>query len=265
MRRRALAVLVTLAAVGAASRARAQIPGTEGMTQSSIDLNEEPTTGHYRSPQHFAVELRFGPWLPDIDSEFHATDGVPARTPYRDYYGTSSHLMTQAEFDVELYHKLGTAAVGFGVGYFQVSGTAPFDTGAPSGDKSTLRVVPLSLLGIYRFDYFLEKRNVPLVPFVKLGLNWAYWQNTDGNGQIAMADNGGKGSGGTFGWEAATGLALVLDMFDPDAAKDFDTDLGVNHTAVLIQFVHADISGLGESNRLHVGDNTWSAGILVQF
>jgi hypothetical protein len=29
--------------------------------------------------------------------------------------------------------------------------------------------------------------------------------------------------------------------------------------------VHADISGLGQSGRLHVGDNTWSAGVLVQF
>ena len=54
-------------------------------------------------------------------------------------------------------------------------------------------------------------------------------------------------------------------MLDPDAAKDFDTDLGVNHTALLIQFVHADISGLGQSNRLHVGDNTWSAGLLIEF
>ena len=258
--RLALAGALALVTAGAARGARAQMPGS----RSAVGIEDE-TPGRYRSPQHFAVELRFGPYVPDIDSEFSSMNGVPARTPYRDYFGSSGHLMSQLEFDYELYHRFGTAGVGVQAGYFQVSGTAPTLTGTPSGDKSTLRVVPIALLAVYRFDYFLERRNIPLVPFVKLGLNWAYWRNTDGNGQIATSDAGGTGSGGTFGWEAAGGLALVLDMFDPDAARDFDSDLGVNHTALLIQFVHADISGLGQADRLHVGDNTWSAGLLVQF
>jgi hypothetical protein len=248
-----IAAGAALAVLAIAPAARAQI------TEATFEESEQPIPGRYHSPQHFAVELRFGPYRPDVDSEFSS------RTPYNDFFGPGSHLLTEAEFDYELYHQFGTAAVGVSAGYFSVSGTAPFDTGLPSGDQSTLKVVPVALLGIYRFDYFLEQRNIPLVPFVKLGLNWAYWQITDGNGEIATDSSGGRGRGGTFGWQAAGGLALVLDMFDPDAAKDFDSDLGVNHTALTFQFVHADISGLGQSNRLHVGDDTWSAGLLVQF
>ncbi len=96
-------------------------------------------------------------------------------------------------------------------------------TGLPSGDTSELKVVPFSLSAVYRFDYFLQTRDIPLVPFGKVGLDWAYWQITDGNGNIADDDSGGHGRGGTLGWHVAGGLALVLDLLDPDAAHDFDS------------------------------------------
>jgi hypothetical protein len=226
---------------------------------------DEGPRGTYRSPQRFAFELRFGPYRPDVDSEFNGTAPMP-RTPYADYFGNGRHLLSQIEFDAELFHRMGTVAVGVGVGYFSVSGTAPFGngTGFPSGDTSTLTVVPTSVSAIYRFDYFLEQRNFPLVPYGKLGLDWAYWQITDGNGNIADAA-GGHARGGTLGWHVAGGVALVLDMFDPDAAREFDADLGVNHTALVFEFNHADISGLGASGRLHVGDTTWSLGLLLEF
>ena len=86
-------------------------------------------------------------------------------------------------------------------------------------------------------------------PYGKLGLDYAYWQITDGNGDIATDGTGGHGRGGTLGWHAAAGLALVLDFFDPEAARDFDSDLGVNHTALMFEYTHADISGLGQANR----------------
>jgi hypothetical protein len=138
-------------------------------------------------------------------------------------------------------------------------------TGLPSGDQSTLKVIPVSLSAIYRFDYFLERRNFPLVPFGKLGLDWAYWQITDGNDEIATDGHGGKGRGGTLGWHAAAGVALVLDWLDPDAARDFDNEMGVNHTSLVFQLTYADISGLGMSDRLHVGDTNWSLGLMFQF
>jgi len=257
--RLAWSVLPALAALAAAPAARAQSFGSESMG-SELEIVE----GHHRfkTPQRFAFELRFGPYLPEVDSEF---DG--ARYPYRDFYGSSARLMTQLEFDYEILHRFGTVAVGAGVGYFSATGTSPVanGTGLPSGDKSTFKVIPVSASAIYRFDYFLEQRNFPLVPFGKVGLDWGYWQITNGNDEIATDGHGGRGRGGTLGWHAAAGLALVLDFIDAEAARDFNNDMGVNHTSLVFQLTHADISGLGKSGRMHVGDTNWSLGLMFQF
>ena len=252
--------LAVLAGVAAAAPARAQIIGSDPTSSEKIDAVE----GHnrFKTPQRFAFELRFGPYVPDVDGEF---DG--ARHPYRDFYGGGARLITQTEFEYELLHRFGTVAVGAGLSYFSATATSPVasGTGQPSGDQSTLKVIPLSASAIYRFDYFLETRRFPLVPFGKVGLDWAYWQITDGNDEIATDGQGGKGRGGTLGWHAAAGLAFVLDFFDPESARDFDTDLGVNHTSLVFQFTYADISGLGMADRLHVGDANWSLGLMFQF
>ena len=41
--------------------------------------------------------------------------------------------------------------------------------------------------------------------------------------------------------------------------------MGVNHTSLVFQFTHSDISGLGMSDRMHVGDTNWSLGLMFQF
>jgi hypothetical protein len=249
--------------LGAAALAAALLlPGVARAQMPTVG-DGSPPHGRYHSSQNFAFQLSFGPYKPDVDSEFDS-----GRTPYRDFFGNGRHLMTQAELDYQIVRKLmGTFGIGVGVGYFQVTGTAPVanSTATPSGDHSTLRVVPISLSAVYRFDNFLVTKDFPLVPYARLGLDWAYWQITDGNGEIATDGRGGRGQGGTFGWHGAIGIAFVIDMLDPDAARSFDSDLGVNHTAVTFEFQHSDISGLGQPDRLHVGDDTWSAGILIEF
>ncbi|HVZ71474.1 MAG TPA: MXAN_2562 family outer membrane beta-barrel protein [Polyangia bacterium] len=249
----ALAVVLAQSAL-APRRARA----TDILSEAGDD--ERPD--HYQSPQAFAFELKFGPYRPDVDSEFNGK-----RTPYKDYFGNGRHLMSQVELDWQILRRFGSIAIGVGIGYFDVTGTAPLGNGSgvPSGDQSTLKVIPFSLSGVYRFDYFLQTRGFPVVPFGKLGLDYAYWSVADGNGEIATDGMGGTGRGGTRGWHAAAGAALVLDIFDPEAARDFDADLGVNHTALTFEFSHADLSGLGRAGQLHVGDTSWSLGVLMEF
>lgn len=220
----------------------------------------EPAKHNYRSSQNFAFELKFGPYRPNVDSEF--SNGV---TPYQDYFGAGRKLLTQVELDWQLFRKFGSAGIGVGIGYFSVSGVSPLPTGDPSGDRSDLKVVPVSVSAIYRFDFFLERDNFPLVPYGKLGLDWAYWRITDGNEELAHDDHGGTGQGGTMGWHGTLGLALMLETFDPEAARDFDTELGVNHTGIIFEYTHADISGLGRDGKLHVGDSTWALGLLLEF
>jgi hypothetical protein len=251
-------------ALGAAFSALAlAAPATAHATDIlAEDGDESPDAHRFRSPQHWAFELKFGPYKPDVDSEFSA-----GNAHYQKYFGGSRHLMSQLEVDWQFLRKFGSLGLGLGVGYFSVTGRAPFpgNTGQLSGDHSTLKVVPFSLSAVYRFDYFLQTRDFPLVPYGKVGLDYAYWSITDGNGEIAHDGRGGTGRGGTRGWHAAAGLALVLDIFDPEAARDFDTDLGVNHTALTFELSHADISGLGRAGELHVGDTTWSLGLLMEF
>jgi hypothetical protein len=223
--------------------------------------HSEPPRAHYHSPQDFAFQLTFGPYRPDVDSEF--TSG---RHPYLDYFHADSHLLIRGELEYQVFHKMGTAAIGLGGGYFKVTGSSPpaDHSDTATADSSTLTIIPVSLSAVYRFDYYLERNGIPIVPHARLGLDWAYWQITDGNGEIATS-GGGRGRGGTLGWHVAIGAALVLDMFDPVTAHDFDVEMGVNHTALVFEYGHYDLSGLGESNRLHVGDTTWTLGLLFEF
>ena len=51
----------------------------------------------------------------------------------------------------------------------------------------------------------------------------------------------------------------------PIEMRELDSESGLNHMYAFCEYAHVDASGLGMSNRLHVGDNTWSAGLLLEF
>ena len=245
-----LGALALYGALLASSRAQAQVIQTEGQ--------------YKQSPQHFAFELKFGPYRPDIDSEFSAQSN---RHPYQDFFGTGHKLMTTMEFNWEIIRHIGTVAVGVGMGYFKETGNnlAANGSGMATEDTSSLRLLPFSLSAIYRFDLPYERLHLPLVPYGKLGFDYVYWTVTNGNGEVPNDPTGGSGQGGTLGWHATAGLSLVLDVFDQSAANQFDEEMGINHTHLFVEFTHLDASGLGRSNRLHVGDTTWDAGILFEF
>jgi len=221
---------------------------------------------HGQSPRTMAIEFRLGPYSPDIDSGL--SNGA---TPQRTVFGTSTHLLYQLEVDYDLLKSFGTLAIGAGIGYFRETakafiGTADgVSTGVRSADETSLRLIPTSLLAVYRMDFIPERWNVPLVPYVKVGLNYTFWKVTDGNGDVATLTHGGRGAGGTAGWQASAGLAFQLDAIDAASMQELDSESGLNHMYVFCEYAHVDASGLGISNRLHVGDNTWSAGILLEF
>jgi hypothetical protein len=216
---------------------------------------------HYKSPQHFALELRFGPYTPDVDSEFGGK-----RTPYKDFFGAGAHLMSQIEFDYQIIRHVGSLGLGVGVGYFSNSGrNTVLATGLPSDDTSTIKLIPFSLSAVYRFDLALERWGFPVVPYSKLGLDYAIWSINNGNGEVPSDPTGGTGHGGTWGWHGAVGLSLVLDFLDPTAAHQFDIESGINHTHVFVELDYWDLSGFGSASQLHVGDTTWMAGLLLEF
>lgn len=220
----------------------------------------EERRSSFRSPQHFAVELRFGPYRPDVDSEFGG-----ARTPHKDFFGSKRRLMSQIEFDYQFLRHVGSAAIGVGAGYFSQSGNNRSADNVLTEDWSTLRLIPLSVSAVYRFDLLFERFGLPLVPYGKVGLDYVIWTITNGNGDVPEDPVGGRGQGGTLGWHAAVGLSLVLDFMDPISAQQFDVEMGVNHTHLFVELGHWDVNGLGMANRLHVGDTTWVGGLLFEF
>jgi hypothetical protein len=218
------------------------------------------------SARSMAIELHLGPYLPNVDSGL--SNGA---TPHQNTFGSSTRLLYQLEVDYELFQRFGTFAVGVGAGYFSesakafVASASGLSTGTRSADDTRLRLIPISLLAVYRFDVLAERWQVPFVPYGKLGLSYTFWKITDGNGDVAELSQGGRGSGGTLGWQATLGLALELDGLDAGSMRELDNDSGLNHVYLFCDYSHYDASGLGTSHRLHVGDDTWSAGLLVEF
>jgi hypothetical protein len=259
-------LMVTLAA----GSAQAQVVGPVQTEEASAAQR-----GDYRTPREWAIELRFGPYAPDVDSEFSGR-----ATPYRDLFGSKRHLMSQLEFDWQFFQAFGSLAVGAVIGYYNESAKAfvldpttgqcqpdpKSTTGAclRSGDNTTLRLIPLAALLVYRWDVAAEHWKVPLVPYAKLGLNYTFWQINDGNGDVPYY-LGGHGSGGTVGWQAAAGMSLMLDILDPDAARGLDMETGVNHSYLFFEWNHVDASGLGMSKQFHVGDSRWVIGLMFEF
>jgi hypothetical protein len=166
----------------------------------------------------------------------------------------------------------GTLGVGGVVGYFKENAKACEQEGLDnvhgectrSGDNTSLRLIPFAVLAVYRFDVLAERWKIPLVPYGKIGLNYTLWKVTEGNGYTPEA-GGGRGAGGTMGWQGAVGISLQLDFLDPNAARGFDADIGVNHTYAFFELAHIDSSGLGSKGKLHVGDDTWFAGLMFEF
>lgn len=223
----------------------------------------------YRSSRSFALELRVGPYSPNVDDEF---DG--AQKPHEQFFGDSKRAMMQLEFDWQFFRAFGSAAVGFSVGYFRENANAPteppmgamVDYTKRSSDRSRLSLYPMALVLVYRADQLFRRYQIPIVPYVKAGLSYTIWSIYDANDKVVEATGmlAGRGRGGTRGWQAAAGASLALDFLDAGAARALDAETGINHTHLFFEFTRYDISGLGQDDRLNVGDNTWVAGLLFE-
>jgi hypothetical protein len=240
----------------------------------NITLESDETSGDqpksFRTPKEWAIELRFGAYRPDVDSEVSGS----GQTPYKTMFGGRRHLMSQLEVDWQFFQKFGSLAVGATVGYYSVSakafvanasGVCVTDSNGAcvrSGDSTSLRLIPIAALLVYRWDVAADLWQIPLVPYAKLGFNYTFWDITDGNGGVPHAA-GGRGSGGTLGWQACAGISLMLDMLDPGATRSLDMETGINHTYLFFEWDLVD--GLGVNHQLHVGDSTWMLGLMFEF
>jgi hypothetical protein len=221
---------------------------------------------HIESPQRFAFELRFGPYSPEID------DGLPQGTtacgsgPYAAVFDNDTALMTEVEFDWQALNIfIGTLGLGGSMGVFHVKAMA-FNEGecTRSEDETGLWLLPLTAMVVLRFDIFATLWSIPLVPYFKVGLSYNIWIATDAEGTATAAD-GSRGYGGSFGLRLAGGVMLQLDWLEPRSARTFDNEYGVNHSYLFFEWYRSWADSFGSGDRMNVGDNTWVAGLALEF
>jgi hypothetical protein len=246
----------------------------------------------YHSPQHFAFELKFGPYSPNID----ASPGLNGATPFADLFnnqfttppGTrpAGKLLTTLEIDWQFLHGFGSLGLGASWGvssrsshsfqYAQIDASTGAKTSCTvpnclrSSDLTTLTVMPFALELVYRFDVLALHYKVPIVPYLKGGVAYYLWFVQRGDGSLskvtdATTGNTDKAVGGTFGLVAHPGVAVLLDVLDPSAARVMDAELGINHTYVFAELNYAWITGLGSHTKMVFSDLTWNCGIAFEF
>lgn len=236
----------TIVCVALASSAQAQDASTQALSWGP------PTPVVERaSPRAWALSLRMGRFRPNVDRELAASPG-----PYAQAFGDAAPWMFGAELERQLFQRAGTLSVAASFGYARAVGRARRADGmGPSADETSLRVAPLGIGLTWRADFLA--RFVPLVPYAKVGVDYALWSAGDGDGNTVA-------SGGTAGWHAGAGIALMLDAIDPASAQSLDQDTGVNHTYVFVEWIDTRLDGLGAANKLRVGDRTWYAGLMIE-
>jgi hypothetical protein len=228
--RRALAAAAALAlgALAAPASAQQAAPAASGTV--------ERAPGETGSERTMGVEVKLGGFKPRIDSE----PGLGG-TPYQDTFGDSAMLLLEGSGERQFFQAFGTAGVGLSAGYAEKFAPAHLADGTPASESTGLRLVPLSLFGVYRFDYAAHVWGIPLVPYVKAGLHYTLWWSTKG-ASLETTSSGGSAIGGRWGWGFSGGLSLLLDVFEPRVARDFDTDAGVNHSYLFVELNYADVN-----------------------
>jgi hypothetical protein len=176
--------------------------------------------------------------------------------------GNGSMLLVQLEFDKFLWHKVGAAGFGFSLGYAEKYGKATAAGGAVTDEKTALKVLPMRLFGLYRFDYPAMKWSFPLVPYAKLGLAYTPWWVIKGSGVEYF--NGQRGAGGKWGWNGSLGMMLLLDVLEPGVARDFDTDVGIKHSYLFGEYAHDVVNDFG-GNGLDLSSNHWMFGLAFDY
>lgn len=236
--------------------------------------------------QKFEVELRFAPYLPNIDSEFAGT----GKAPFNQVFGfdcanpgtpkpnsVSPRLYFGAEFDYLPLRVPYVGVVGPGVswGYTSFSNNAVFSPGTPqagtcSGETTTLTIMPMYAAVVLRADELYRRTGIPLVPYGKFGVGLAYWRaSTDkGTDYYCQRNSTGDcvgtqigGDGVTPSLHLAVGLSLSLNFINPSASARLGVTTGVQH-AYFFGEIATDKRTLAV-DVLEVGALTWVLGLAA--
>jgi hypothetical protein len=227
----------------------------------AIELGTPATEHPFRSAQNFALEIRLSPYRPQIDDD----PNLGGAKPFEKNFGTKPRFFIGLELDWQAFRipHVGTIGPGVGVGSVSMSRTVTTATGRESGDETSLTIYPFWGVAVLRADAFWRDLGIPLVPYAKAGVGVGIWRASGSGGTSSQDNVSGKGT--TWGTQAALGIAFALDAIDPGASRNMDNATGINNTYVFLEAYWLSLDGIGQKNPLHVGTNTWSAGLAFEF
>lgn len=216
-----------------------------------------------RPPRKWMFAFKMDKYKPRVDSEPGLTG-----TPYKDIFGTGAPLRYQLEADYEVWHPLGSVLVGLTAGFWQTSGKGRLDNGTVSTDSATLNVAPIGAVATYRFDWAADRWiRFPFIPYAQAGVTRALWASFSGTGSVSKDSvRGGRGSGWTWGYTGALGLALNLDAIDPELAREAYLDTGIQRSTIFAEYGWTQLDNFGKkSGTLILSDRAWRFGLALEF
>jgi hypothetical protein len=217
------------------------------------EMSDQPI----QSPRSGSVEFRLGGYRPQLDAEEGLSD-----TPFSKVFGESNLLLFEGEMQRFFYQGFGTAGVSLSLGYAEKYAAALLPEGGTSSERTGFHVLPIRLRGVYRFDYPAFRWGIPLVPYLKPGLVYIPWWVTKG-GELEEV-SGRKARGGKFGFELAAGVSFLLDSLEPRLARDFDSDLGINHSYLFAEYTYAKVNNFGGEG-FNLSDSYWMFGLALDY
>ncbi|MGO8994748.1 MAG: MXAN_2562 family outer membrane beta-barrel protein [Polyangiaceae bacterium] len=221
------------------------------------------TRHHAASVQNFAVELRFALYQPQVDSD----PALGGNTPFANTFSGQTGYEGGIEFDWQALHipNIGSLGPGLGVGYYTISGQANVaSTGIPSSESTTLEILPIYLVGVFRLDVLWRRFGIPVVPYAKAGLGYALWRASNSVG-VSVSREGVVGEGHTWGSQLAAGLAFNLGVFDPTTVKNLDDLTGINGTYIFAEYMASTLDGIAQKDPLRVGTDCFVFGLAFEF
>ncbi len=212
------------------------------------------------SPLENSIDFRGAFYLPNVDGAFSGKT-----KPYGDIFdGGSWEYGGSADFRV--WDRFGALSLGLGFGWWKQTGKGIIRTsGAASSDATTFKIMPLSFDLVYRLEPMAFKWGVPLVPYAKVGAMYAVWWMLNGTENISkfkLADGTSREAlGGTGGYHAAFGIRFLLDVLEPQAAKSFDIEMGVNHSYLFAEYDRRILNDFNNVKSIDLSDGIYLFGL----
>ncbi len=211
-----------------------------------------------------ALEFEAGPYLPAIGN------ADAANSAFGQLFGTNSGMLFKLGSEVQVYRGFGTVAVGGSIGYQSFSGNGRYEDESVSADVTRLSLLPLSLVGVYRFDYLAEQSWFPLVPYVKAGLAYTLWWSTNGRGDISRIEGAGPDGGdliargGKLGVTGTLGVSLLLNALERHAATALYNSTSIRGTYLYAEVESTRVDGFWDEG-FDLSDLGWNVGLMLEF